>query len=255
MSRAIALLVLAALCPVLIVPAPAQADSCLAVGMDGVSAECVWTYADYSSSANSGDGHTWVVTIQCGNGGICVEHVECVEGGEEGYVHDVYMDGTDVGDVCVPGREVDQVNIVQLILREFRRYGWPASRLVVQPTGGRTLVNFETNFYTPDHRPVDHSVTLAGQGVDIRAHPVEYTYVFGDGTTERTSSPGAPHPDLDVTHQYLRTGAVAVRVDTTYAGEYRIGGGEWISIPDTLTVVGASQGLEVVEALPQLVLP
>ena len=43
-------------------------------------------------------------------------------------------------------------------------------------------------------------------------------------------------------------------MDTTYAGEYRIGQGEWTSIPDTLTVEGAGQDLEIVEALPQLVL-
>ena len=51
---------------------------------------------EYSETSWSGDGHTWVVSIQCGNGGICTEHVECTEGGQEGYVHDVYMDGTDV---------------------------------------------------------------------------------------------------------------------------------------------------------------
>ncbi len=234
--------------------APAQANECLGVGWSQVAADCTWTYADFSASSSSGDGHTWVVTIQCGNGGICVEHVECVEGGEEGFVHDVYMDGTDVGDVCVPVREVDQTNIVQLIIREFKRLEWPASRLVVQPKGGKTLVNFETNFYTPDHRPIDRTVTVAGQAVELRAVPVEYLYPFGDGATEQTTSPGAPHPDLQVTHEYVRTGSVEVRVDTTYAGEYRIGNGEWVAIPDTLTVVGASQDLEVVEAIPQLVL-
>ncbi|HEY0952439.1 MAG TPA: hypothetical protein VGD85_19750, partial [Nocardioides sp.] len=35
-----------------------------------------------------------------------------------------------------------------LVLRALRRVPLPASELVVQPPGGRTLVNFETNFYT-----------------------------------------------------------------------------------------------------------
>ncbi len=204
--------------------------------------------------SGSGDGHTWVVSIQCGNGGICVEHVECTEGGQEGYVHDVYMDGTDVGDVCVPQDAVQQVDLAKLIIRQFKRIAWPSSKLVVQPRGGRTLVNFETNFYTPDHRSIDQSVTVAGQSVVIRAVPVSYAYLFGDGDSTTTASPGSPHPDLEITHAYARTGGVVVRVDTTYAGEYRIGQGEWTSIPDTLTVEGAGQDLEIVEALPQLVL-
>ena len=75
----------------------------------------------------------------------------------------------------------------------------------------------------------------------IRAVPVSYAYCFGDGDSTTTASPGSPHPDLEITHAYARTGDVVVRVDTTYAGEYRIGQGEWTSIPDTLTVEGAGR--------------
>jgi hypothetical protein len=232
----------------------AYAADCVAVGLDGVAAECVWTFADYQSAASSGDDHTWVVTIQCGNGGICTEHVECNEDGAEGFVHDVYMDGTDVGDVCVPATEVDAVNIARLIVREFKRITWPVSDLVVQPPGGKTLVNFETNFFTLDKQAISQEVTVAGQQVTIRAVPTSYTFHFGDGTSTETSSPGRPHPDLDVTHTYLRTGKVAVSLDTTYAGEYRIGVGEWVAIADTLTVTGDQQDLAIVEAVPQLVL-
>lgn len=232
----------------------AAASTCISVGWEQAAADCQWTYADYSDSSGSGDGHTWVVSIQCDNGGICTEHVECEEGGQEGYVHDVYMDGTDVGDVCVPQDAVQEVDVVRLIIREFKRIAWPASQLVVQPRGGRTLVNFETNFYTPDHRSIDRSVTLAGQSIVIRAVPVSYAYHFGDGASTTSASPGSPHPDLEITHQYERTGDVVVRVDTTYAGEYRIGDGEWTAIGETLMVQGPDEDLEVVEALPQLVL-
>lgn len=236
-------------------PTPAQADGCSTqVGILGANSACAWTYAEYMETSGSGDGHTWVVTIQCGNGGICAEHVECVENGEEGFMHDVYMDGTDVGDVCVPQDAVQEVDLVKLVIREFKRMDWPASRLVVQPRGGKTLVNFKTNFYTPDHRLIDRSVTLAGQAVTIRAVPVSYAWHFGDGTSTTTTSPGSPHPDLEITHEYTQVAEVAVQVDTTYAGEYRIGDGDWTSIPETLTVAGAAQDLQIVEALPQLVL-
>jgi hypothetical protein len=234
--------------------ATASTPSCVQVTWQALASDCAWTYAEYTDASSSQTERTWVVTIQCGNGGICAEHVECVEGGEEGFMHDVYMDGTDVGDVCVPQDAVQEVDLAKLILREFKRMEWPASKLVVQPRGGKTLVNFKTNFYTPDHRLIDRSVTLAGQQVTIRAIPVSYTYFFGDGTSTTTTSPGSPHPDLEITHEYTEVAEVAVQVDTTYAGEYRIGDGDWASIPETLTVAGAAQDLQIVEALPQLVL-
>jgi hypothetical protein len=212
------------------------------------------TWGEFQQASSSGDGHTWVVSIQCGNGGICAEHVECNENGETGFVHDVYMDGTDVGDVCVPEDKVDQVDMAKLILREFKRIQWPSSELVVQPPGGKTLVNFETNFYTLNKQPISQDVTIAGRRVTIQAVPTTYTFHFGDEASTTTSSPGRPHPDLDVTHVYQHTGKVAVRLDTTYTGQYRIGGGGWVDIAETLTVPGADQGLQIVEAIPQLVI-
>ncbi len=234
-----------------VMPDRALAQSCVSVGWAQVDADCPMTWGEFQQASSSGDGHTWVVSIQCGNGGICAEQVECNENGETGFVHDVYMDGTDVGDVCVPDDEVDQVDIAQLILREFKRIEWPGSELVIQPPGGKTLVNFETNFYTLDKEPISQEVRIAGRRVTILAVPTTYTFHFGDETSTTTSSPGAPHPDLDVTHAYQHTGKVAV---TTYSGEYRIGDGEWVAIPDTLTVHGTAQDLQIVEALPQLVL-
>jgi hypothetical protein len=240
---------------VVLAPTPAQADGCSTqVGILGANSTCAWTFAEYMEASGSDDGRTWVIAIQCGNGGICAEHVECVENGEAGFMHDVYLDGSDVGDVCVPEDAVKEVDLVKLIIRQFKRIEWPASKLVVQPRGGKTLVNFKTNFYTPDHRLIDQSVTVAKQQVTIRAIPVSYTYFFGDGTSTTTASPGSPHPDLEITHEYAQVDEVAVQVDTTYAGEFRIGNGDWTSIPETLTVDGAAQDLEIVEALPQLVL-
>ncbi|MCW2736375.1 hypothetical protein [Nocardioides sp.] len=252
-ARILALLLLS-ICVLIGSASATAASSCVSVGWEQADANCQWSYVDYSASAGSGDGHTWVVSIQCGNGGICADHVECNENGESGFVHDVYMDGTDVGDVCVPEDEVDQVNIAQLILREFKRIAWPASKLVVQPPQGKTLVNFDTNFYTLDKKAISRDVTVAKQQVTIEAFPTTYTFRFGDDTFTQTASPGRPYPSLDVTHEYVKTGKVSVSLDTTYSGRYRIGGGDWVSIEETITVAGAAQDLEVVEAIPQLVL-
>ena len=200
--RVLALLLAAAWSVVAGAPSATSAEpSCVQVTWQAVASDCAWSYADYTQTSGSGDGHTWVVSIQCDNGGICTEHVECVEGGQEGYVHDVYMDGTDVGDVCVPDSAVQQVDIAKLVIRQFKRIAWPSSKLVVQPRGGRTLVNFETNFYA-EPEAFERQLTLLGQGVEVRAEPVEFAWTFGDGATDATDSPGAPYPDLQITHTY-----------------------------------------------------
>ncbi|HEX5916877.1 MAG TPA: hypothetical protein VFY76_03440, partial [Nocardioides sp.] len=87
--RAVATLTLVAGSLLFTTASPAAAESCIRAGLQGANAQCQWTYADYSTtSASSGDGHTWVVSIQCANGGICNDNVECVEGGQAGYIHD-----------------------------------------------------------------------------------------------------------------------------------------------------------------------
>lgn len=241
-------------CCLVLSPSPAHAAGCITAGLQGVIANCTWTYSDYSESASSGDGHTWVVAIQCGNGGICAEHVECVEEGQPGFVHNVFMDGTDVGDVCVPESAVQEVDVSQLAIREFKRIDWPASTLVTQPPDGETLVNLDTIFYTRNSQPIVQPVTLAGRSVSIEATPTAYTWHFDDGTDTSTTSPGHPYPDHDVFHVYVSTGNVSPSVDTTYSGRFRIGDGEWRNIDATVTVAGAAVDLTILEAKPQLVL-
>ena len=87
----------------------------------------------------------------------------------------------------------------------------------------------------------------------IEATPTSYSWHFGDDGGLTTTDPGAPYPDLRVTHRYRRVGSVAPSVDTTYAGRYRVGNGSWQTIPDTLTVPGAPVDLQVVSATPHLV--
>jgi hypothetical protein len=139
------------------------------------------------------------------------------------------------------------------VAREMRRLSWPTAELQVQPPDGQTLINFDTNFFTDNTAPTTRTVTLVGQQVTIEATPVGYTWRFGDGTSDTTSSPGAAYPDLDVTHDYTDPGAVSPSVDTTYEGRYRINGGQWEAIPGSLTVAGEAIGLRVRSASPHLV--
>ena len=87
---------------------------------------------------------------------------------------------------------------------------------MIQPPEGETLVNFETNLYT-EAEAFEVTVTLLGQPVDLRIRPVSYTWVHGDGSQAVGTDPGAPYPDLRVTHMYLHTGRVSPRVDVTWA--------------------------------------
>ena len=128
-----------------------------------------------------------------------------------------------------------------LVFDAMKRLSWPRSVLVVQPPGGETLVNLETNFYTENTAPTTQTITLLGQRVEIEATPGSYVWHWGapggagnsdDSGSERTSSPGTPYPDLTVTHTY-RDADITVHpwVDTVYEGRYRVNGGGWTSIP------------------------
>jgi hypothetical protein len=139
----------------------------------------------------------------------------------------------------------------QMVLREVQRVGLPSLQVQVQPAG-RTLVNFETNFYA-EPEAFERQLTLLGQGVEVRAEPVEFAWTFGDGTTDATDSPGAPYPELEITHAYTDADVtVEPSVDVTYAAEFRVGDGEWQDIPETVTIGGDAVSLRVVEATPVL---
>jgi hypothetical protein len=128
----------------------------------------------------------------------------------------------------------------------------PVSTLQVQPPNGRTLVNFDTNFFT-ETREFDRTVTLLGQRVDLHIVPSRFGWHFGDGAALSTAGPGAPYPELDVTHRYLSKGAVAPSVDTTYTARFRVNGGAWRDVPGSVTIAGPSVDLQVLTATPTLV--
>lgn len=139
-----------------------------------------------------------------------------------------------------------------LVLRAFRRIPLPEAKLLIQPPNGRTLVNFDTNFYT-DQGEFTRTVTLLGRQVELRIWPETFAWKFGDGEVEETSSPGSPYPDLEITHAYRSKGRVAPSVNTTYAAQFRVGGGPWQDVAGTVTIPGSPQQLRVVTARPVLV--
>lgn len=139
-----------------------------------------------------------------------------------------------------------------LVAAALKRIPLPPSKLIVQPPNGRTLVNFDTNFYT-ETEAFTRSVTLLGQQVELSITPASFAWRFGDGKSETTTSPGSAYPDLEITHNYLRKGRVTPSVDTTYTATYRVNGGAAQPVPGSVTIAGTAVPLRVVTARPQLV--
>lgn len=162
--------------------------------------------------------------------------------------------GIDPFEFCdIPPEEVEVADVTpDLVAAALRRVPVPGAEVVVQPPGGTTLVNFETNFYT-DIQPLTHQLSLLGQRVELRLTPATYTWRFGDGAVQQGVSPGSAYPDLDVTHVYTSKQEAQPSVDTTWTATYRLNGGPSRPVPGDLTVAGAPVSLEVITARPRLV--
>ena len=142
---------------------------------------------------------------------------------------------------------------VGMVRSAFAALRLPGSTLSLQPPDGVTLVNFETNFYTDDTAAITKTVRLLGQRVTIEATPSSFTFHFGDDLKMDTTDPGAPYPNLRVTHNYLRKATYRPWLSTTYSGRFRVGNGPWQDIPGTVTIDGPKQRLRAIEASPKLV--
>jgi hypothetical protein len=137
------------------------------------------------------------------------------------------------------------------VLEATRRIDLPSLQVHVQPED-ETLVNFATIFYA-EPETFERTVTILGFSVDVRAEPSSYRWVFGDGHVATTEGPGAPYPAKDITHKYGDAHVtVHPRVDVTYEVQYRVDGGEWQSLEETLTAQGPATSLRIREATPVL---
>lgn len=212
-------------------------------------------------SAKLPPGH-WVTRPLCDLGGlsICRKPSEC----PGGHIRMETWYQTDAGEVLyehaapcsrhaarrprlTPGRIDDA----------FRRLPLPPSPLHIQPSGGRTRVNFDTIFFTTA-KPFTRGVRLLGHRIAFSISPATYTWTWGDGQVARTTWPGrayAPAVPIsdDITHRYESVATFRPRLDTTYAATYSVDGGPPRSVPGTVTIQGAPATLEVHAYRPVLV--
>lgn len=159
----------------------------------------------------------------------------------------------------VPG-ERPRLTMAQ-ITAAFHDTNFALATVNIQPEGNVTLVTLPTYFelrwpskgYQPDEVDAVDPARMAGFRVDIRPRFKSVRYDYGDGTSERTNSLGGPYPDGDIRHEYAKSGNYRVRADVTYAGQYRVNGGEWIVIPGDVTIQGTPETLTVKTAKARLV--
>lgn len=145
-----------------------------------------------------------------------------------------------------PGKRVPAFTIT-----EFRRLPLKAAVITTQP-GRHTLKGAFTNIYAvvddQEFAPV-----LAGQTIRVRAHPNEFRWNYGDGTSRTLAFQGGPllpgEAELDTetrsSHVYQNTGDFNLSVTTVYVGEYSVNGGPWIAIAGTATVATPSKPISV----------
>jgi hypothetical protein len=140
------------------------------------------------------------------------------------------------------------------VLRALREIGLPSLQVQVQP-GNETLVNVQTILFA-DPQPFERSVELLDFDVDLVAEPVTYQWFPGDGSSFTTDEPGRPYPAMDVTHRYTAAADdVQARVDVTYQVRFRVDGGPWQPLAETLVATGPAAVLDVKDAAPVLTKP
>lgn len=159
---------------------------------------------------------------------------------------------TDPADPAAPAEAAAPVITPAIVLQAFQEVPLPDAVLTIQPPDGLTLVNFDTNFLT-EAEPFVENLTLLTNAVDLDITPTSYTWDFGDGTTRTTTTPGAPYPDLEVTHAYERTGTYQLNVTITWSADFRVNGGPWIPVDGTVPITSPDVALQVQEGTPVLV--
>jgi hypothetical protein len=153
---------------------------------------------------------------------------------------------------CMPSAAANRPEITPaLVLNAFRRIPLPRLVTHIQPAD-KTLINFDTIFYTAAH-PFGRTVTLLGQRVHLAIRPSTFRWVHGDGTATTTTTGGAPYPAKIVTYRYQHAHTtVRAHVEVTWSARFSVNGSAMRPVPGTVTTVGPATPLRVAEASPAL---
>lgn len=248
---------------------PAEAANCGPTGHSGVNQFIVKACATQKETAHRSQSpgfssEVWIWIPVCVTrepnsvavGQSCTSQTSCAPG--QSLMQEIRIrPSREVGSFrCFTQPELRRVRAVQritpaLVLRAFRRVSLPRLASIAQPRG-KTLVNFETIFHT-EARSFVRTVTLLGQRVRLEIRPSGYLWTWGDGSTARTTIPGAPYPDKDVVHRYQHAHVtVQHHVTITWSAQYSVNGGALHPVPGTVTMTGPATALRIAEATPAL---
>lgn len=169
-----------------------------------------------------------------------------------------------LGATCLPSGVpgVAPMPTVEMIVEAFHRTSWAKASISTQPKGDTTLVGLKTFYraqwsgqgYEPGEIDSIDPATMFGFNVQIRPRLESFVYHFGDGSSfGPTTSTGGVYPSGDVIHAYPRPGKYPANVDVTFGAQFRINGGAWVDIPDTVTVRQPATTVTVREAKGVLV--
>ena len=149
---------------------------------------------------------------------------------------------------CFPGTCMfDDITISDLA--SFR----PTAPTLEMEPDGWMLVGLPANFITRTNTHVV-SGTLLDYPLDVRFTPSSYAWSWGDGTTSRSTVPGASWASLGLpefsttptSHVFTERGIYQISVTVSYTVEFRIDSLPWRSVPGTLpgpaTIVAAVAG-------------
>ncbi|SDQ46454.1 PKD domain-containing protein [Quadrisphaera sp. DSM 44207] len=159
------------------------------------------------------------------------------------------------GSRCLTRVEADAagVEFPGFTLADLQRLPLPAGEPALEPGNGYVLINVPANVYA-DAEPVELATDVVGFPVQVRATPARYSWAFGDGAVlGPTEDPGAPYPDLRVTHIYTAPGRYDVVLTTHYSGEYSVAGGPWLPVEGEAEVVSPPVPVEALAARSALV--
>lgn len=174
-----------------------------------------------------------------------------------GPLHDIFRRTVDargvpspwarVGDTCFPPATAGPQLTYAMIRDAFHLTPWAKAVITTQPKGDVTLVGLKTYFkvnwstdgYEPGEIDSIDPARMLGHRVDIRPKIVGVTYRFGDGTGfGPTPDLGGVYPTGGIVHTYSTKGVYATHVEVVWTADFRVDGGPWTAIPETVTITG-----------------
>lgn len=115
----------------------------------------------------------------------------------------------------------------------------PIPRVTIGVNPEMGLVGTESWFWIEGYsgEPINDSTDAFGELVEVEATVTRYEWLFGDGESFASTSPGRAYPQRsEVRHVYERSSAATqagypVEVRFQFSMKYRVAGGSWIELP------------------------